>query len=208
MDTLRVLIIAPYPTLQYGLRAALESADELEVVALAADLEQALALLDSEEIDALLADAEWGRDELGLLAATPDMPPLTLLVEDPAGAAECFLAGAQAVLLRDATSDEIVASIRATAAGLTVLDNRVRSELAVTTTRAGAPSAETSVLSVRELQVLELIAQGLPNKSIALELAISEHTVKFHVGSILAKLDAASRSEALARAIQAGLIAV
>jgi DNA-binding NarL/FixJ family response regulator len=207
-DTLRVLIVAPYPTLQYGLRAALESAEDLEVAALASDLEQALALLEGEDVDVLLADVEWGREEFSLLAASPDALPLTLLAEEAATAAECFLAGAQAVLLRDATSEEIVAAIRATAAGLTVLDSRVRSELAVTTTRSAMPRSDQATLSARELQVLELIAQGLPNKSIALELGISEHTVKFHVGSILTKLDAASRSEALARAIQAGLIAV
>jgi DNA-binding CsgD family transcriptional regulator len=63
-------------------------------------------------------------------------------------------------------------------------------------------------LTVREREVLQLIAQGLPNKSIAVELQISEHTVKFHVGSILGKLGASSRAEALARAARAGLISL
>jgi DNA-binding NarL/FixJ family response regulator len=209
MQPLRVLIVAPYPTLQYGLRAAVESADEVEVTGLAADLEQALALLDEDQADLLLADADWGESELLALDELPAAPRLILLIDDPALAAELLLAGAQAVLPRDATPEEIVAALRAAYAGLIVLDAQTRSRLALPAAERREPAAtEYPLLTGRELQVLELIAQGLPNKSIAVTLGISEHTVKFHVGSLLTKLNAASRSEALAHAIQAGLLAV
>lgn len=209
MQPIRILIVAPYPTLQYGLRAAVESADELEVTGLAADLEQVLAFIDEDPVDLLLADADWSVVELRALAELPEAPPLTLLIEDPDVAAELLLAGAQAVLPRDATPEEIVAALRAVYAGLIVLDDRARSRLALPAAERRAPvTSDYALLTTRELQVLELIAQGLPNKSIATALGISEHTVKFHVGSLLTKLDAASRSEALAHAIQAGLLAV
>lgn len=209
MQPIHILIVAPYPTLQYGLRAAVESADELEVAGLAADLEQALALIEEEPVELVLADADWGVAELHALAELPAAPRLALLTEEPALAAELLLAGAHAVLPRDAMPEEIVAALRAAHAGLIVLDPDTRGRLALPAAERRAPAAsDHALLTARELQVLKLIAQGLPNKSIATTLGISEHTVKFHVGSLLTKLDAASRSEALARAIQAGLLAV
>lgn len=209
MQPLRILIVAPYPTLQYGLRAAVESADEFEVTGLAADLEQALALMEEEPVELVLADADWGMAELHALAELPSAPRLALLTEEPTLAAELLLAGANAVLPRDASPEEIVAALRAAHAGLFVLDDQTRGRLALPATERRSPdSSEYPLLTARELEVLELIAQGLPNKSIATALGISEHTVKFHVGSLLTKLDAASRSEALAHAIQAGLLAV
>ncbi len=98
--------------------------------------------------------------------------------------------------------------MQAIAAGLVVLDP----DLSATVPHQGRAREEQgdqpSILTPRERQVLELVARGYPNKSIAYELGISEHTAKFHVGSLLTKLDAASRAEVVTNATRRGLLSV
>jgi DNA-binding NarL/FixJ family response regulator len=113
-------------------------------------------------------------------------------------------------LPREATPEEIVAALTAVASGLVALDRRVASEV-LTSERAPTPVTETlpaadETLTARELEVLQLLAQGLPNKLIANRLRISEHTAKFHVSSIMTKLNAASRTEAVTLAARRGLL--
>jgi DNA-binding CsgD family transcriptional regulator len=114
-------------------------------------------------------------------------------------------------LLRDATPDEIVPAITAVASGLITLDRRLASDLFAASQRVAAPAAERPTtadepLTARELEVLQLMAQGLPNKTIAARLRISEHTAKFHVSAIMMKLGAASRTEAVTRGARLGLL--
>jgi DNA-binding NarL/FixJ family response regulator len=133
-----------------------------------------------------------------------------VLADDPRGtwAAEALRAGARAVLPREATADEIIGAVEAAAAGLVVLHPAVTATLLPllpTPARAvSAPPAQQ--LTPREIEVLGMLAEGLGNKTIARRLGISEHTVKFHVGSILAKLDASSRTEAVMLGARRGLI--
>jgi DNA-binding NarL/FixJ family response regulator len=112
------------------------------------------------------------------------------------------------LLAADATADEIAAALAAVAQGMVVMEPRIGRLLASTVPSSGdltvAPGEEQ--LTDREHEVLQLVALGLPNKSIAARLKISEHTVKFHVGSILAKLDAGSRTEAVTLAARRGLL--
>ena len=106
-------------------------------------------------------------------------------------------------------AEAIVAALYGVFAGLVVLDSRAVGrilERRAAPSPSGPPTGDYEALTRREHEVLQLIAQGLPNKTIAAELGISEHTVKFHVGSILAKLEASSRAEAVARAARQGLI--
>jgi DNA-binding NarL/FixJ family response regulator len=110
-------------------------------------------------------------------------------------------------LLKDAGADEILAALRAVTQGLVVLDPAIARlttlrQPALTPTSAGLDEALTD----RETEVLQLLSLGLPNKTIATRLGISEHTAKFHVGSILAKLGAASRTEAVTLAARRGLL--
>lgn len=114
-------------------------------------------------------------------------------------------------LRRDATTEEIVAAIAAVAGGLVTLDRRLAGELLAASERALPPASEalaepTETLTARELEVLQLLAQGLPNKLIAVRLHISEHTAKFHVSAIMMKLGAASRTEAVTSAARRGLL--
>ena len=114
-------------------------------------------------------------------------------------------------LRRDATEEEIIAAITAAGSGLITLDRRIAAGLLSPAerqpTRAASESeAPGEPLTARELEVLQLLAQGLPNKTIAARLRISEHTAKFHVSAILMKLGAASRTEAVTSAARRGLL--
>jgi DNA-binding NarL/FixJ family response regulator len=121
------------------------------------------------------------------------------------------------LLPRDATADEIVAAVDAVGRGLIVLDRTVARRVfaatasGATSDSAAARSAEArfapgEMLTARESEVLQLLAEGLPNKIIAARLRVSEHTAKFHVASIMTKLGAASRTEAVTLAARRGLL--
>ncbi|MDI3340285.1 MAG: response regulator transcription factor [Sphaerobacter sp.] len=192
-----------------GLTALLDTTPEVAVAGVADDVAAALAEVEATAPDVVLLapdnEVEGWLEDLTRLTDGAGLPPILLLVDAPEVAPEALRSGITGLLLRDAEPEEIVAALRAAALGLTVLDRRA-AEL-VTTGPAPRPAPGAGEpLTPREREILQLIAHGLPNKSIAAELGISEHTVKFHVGSILGKLGAASRAEALARAARAGLI--
>lgn len=114
-----------------------------------------------------------------------------------------------AVLPAEVDARSLHTAIYAVAQGLTLIDSTYAASTGITWRQPIPPStADADRLTTREAQVLELVAIGMPNKSIAHALGISEHTVKFHVGSILAKLGAESRTEAVTLATRRGLLAV
>jgi two-component system nitrate/nitrite response regulator NarL len=125
------------------------------------------------------------------------------VLADESQALEALGAGARGVVLRDVDASRLVAAVRAVAEGLMVLDAGAAES--VLRPRPPAPAA-VEPLTPREQEVLQLLAQGLPNKLIAARLGISDHTVKFHVNAILGKLGAQSRTEALAQAARLGLV--
>ena len=116
--------------------------------------------------------------------------------------------GAHAILTRDASTDEIVAAIVAVAAGLVAVQPRALASAgeASDASETGAAEFRAEVLTARERVVLTELSRGEPNKVIAARLGISEHTVKFHVASIFAKLAVSSRTEAVARGVRLGLV--
>jgi DNA-binding NarL/FixJ family response regulator len=188
-----------------GLRAAVESSSSLSVAGLVSEPSEITGFLDDSEADVILVDADWlGPDPAFDFSRLP--PTLALVDLDEVGVA--LRHGVAGVIGRDATQEEMTAAIVALAAGLTVVDSRFRDALGIGSAEVGSSVrlVEFEPLSGREREVLERVARGLPNKAIALELGISEHTVKFHVASLLAKLNAGSRTEALAHAMQAGLL--
>ena len=159
-----------------------------------------------EAIVALVLDAAAGRRLLRTMRAWPRSPAIVAVSDDPA---QLWTSAARALGLRaalpfSATAEELAAAIRAVHAGLLALhpDALVPSRVADTTVEAGAP------LTTREREIVELMAEGASNQVIASRLAISRHTVKFHVASILVKLGARSRAEAVAVALRRGLLAV
>jgi DNA-binding NarL/FixJ family response regulator len=124
-------------------------------------------------------------------------------------AAEIVAAGVRAALLRSADAGAIRAALHAATLGLVVLDPALLGSLLgrpPTPPTRGASAPRTQELTARELEVLRLLAEALPNKLIADRLGISDHTAKFHVNSVLAKLSAGSRTEAVVRAARLGLV--
>jgi NarL family two-component system response regulator YdfI len=137
------------------------------------------------------------------------VPAVIVLAEVPreVWTAQARRAGVQAVLRDDATAEELTAAIAAAAAGLVVLHPDVLRAPSPPLSLSPGPGASTG-LTRREMEILEAMAEGLSNRRIAARLAISRYTVKFHVASILAKLGAGSRTEAVTLGVRQGLIAL
>jgi two-component system, NarL family, response regulator YdfI len=122
--------------------------------------------------------------------------------------AEALRSGVRAILPRDATSEEIRAAIQAAAMGLVVLHSAAFDALLSPIPERSELDPPDQILTPREIEVLRMIAAGLGNKEIASKLTISDHTVKFHISSIFAKLGASSRTEAVTLGIRRGLIMI
>lgn len=232
---MRVMVVAAYPTVRAGLRAVVQAHEGWSVVgeaspeALAGRGERGAALA-SEPADVVLADVEGPLTGELVAALAGDAQPRAGIVAvgasatDPAVRAllgaggEDWLGGLGLGLLpRDASGEEIVAAVEAAASGLVALDRRLARALAAALP-AGMPERTPGQgqeaqaqqpgepLTAREVEVLQLLAEGLPNKLIAARLHVSEHTAKFHVASIMTKLGAASRTEAVTLAARRGLL--
>jgi DNA-binding NarL/FixJ family response regulator len=129
--------------------------------------------------------------------------PALVLLPDGANAADAWVAGGRGALSRDSDGRRLALALRACAAGLVVLEERAAD---AAFGGGGRPMVSGEGLSPREIDVLQLLAQGLPNKLIADRLGISDHTAKFHVNAILGKLGVQSRTEAVVRAARLGLV--
>jgi len=139
-----------------------------------------------------------------LRALGPAAPPVVAIVADEADGREALAAGARGALPRRTDGESLAAALRAAVQGLVVLDDSFAAALL-----RGVPPAPPDLpesLTPREVEVLQLLSQGLANKSIAGRLGISDHTVKFHVNAILGKLGVQSRGEAIVQAVRLGLV--
>ena len=155
--------------------------------------------------DVLLIEAGDAADHDWTALADLPIPVVLLLDSSDSGLVSCALrSGIRGAISWDATPEEIEGAVHAVNAGLVVTTAAALAQLLPD----APPFAEdlTEPLSVRELQVLDLLAEGLSNKLLAHRLSISEHTVKTHVASIFAKLGASSRTEAVSRAVRRGLV--
>ena len=185
-------------------RAGLEA-----LVASHAGIELAGAYPDFGAVEALRPDVVLAAGSLEDLAPPVDgyAPAIVLLTNErhPAWTPEAMRLGVRAVLGRDVSPAGILAAVEAAATGMAVIDARELESLLSASTPAPA-LAETSTLTARELEVLRMMAEGAANKAIAWKLGISDHTVKFHVASILGKLNAGTRTEAVTIGVRKGLI--
>jgi DNA-binding NarL/FixJ family response regulator len=138
-----------------------------------------------------------------------DLPRAAVVLSDDAGMpallARAGLRG-WASLARDVDADQLDLAVRSAEAGLVLLDLPLAATALAGAASLAGPPASAEPLTARELQVLQLVAQGLPNKGIARRLGISENTAKFHVASLSGKLGASSRTEAVTLAARRGLI--
>jgi two-component system, NarL family, response regulator YdfI len=163
------------------------------------------------EPDVILADLESPDDEMApeLLNQAGGPVPVILLVRGPTAEwPDAFRRGARAVLPRNLTGSQIAAAIEAAVAGLCVLHPSELESLFLSPRVNETPESLPEALTLREIEVLRLLADGLANKEIAARLSISEHTAKFHVASIMGKLGAESRTEAATMGIRRGLVLI
>ncbi len=206
-----VLIGASSEVVRAGLESLLATVPTFKIVG-SFPIGAALAQFEELQPDVLLLDLESPEDESMSLAMESEISPLVVLTDNTENSlvVEALGSGTRAILPRDATSEEIVAAIQATATGLVVLHPHVlRSMLSpILPGEESEPLPSDQTLTPREIEVLRMVAEGLGNKEIASRLGISDHTVKFHISSIFAKLGASSRTEAVTVGIRQGLIMV
>jgi len=181
------------------------------IVGMADQLSSLRELVDRNRVDVLVADTPT-RELLAEYRARHDRIALVVLLEgeDAEAPLQALGAGASAALDRSASRNEIIAAVKAVATGLVVVPSDLLATLLPEAPPADdvlkANGAGRARLTRRELEVLAAMADGASNKAIARRLGISFHTAKFHVAAILAKLDAESRTEAVAKAAQLGLV--
>ena len=202
---IRVVLVDDHPIVRSGLRAGLAARLELEVVGEAASGEEALGVVAATSPDVVLADLRLGpgMDGVALTRAVAEQTAVVILTtyDHDLDIVRAVEAGAAGYLLKDAPTDAIVAALTAPAAGRTVLSPE-QTQRAVDTMRQGRRPA----LSDRERDVLELVAQGHSNREIAKALFLSEATVKTHLVHCYGKLGVESRTAAVARARELGLL--
>lgn len=211
---IRVLLADDHEIVRLGLRAVLESAEDIEVIGEVATAEAAIAAAQAGGIDVILMDLRFGpgvqgtkltsgADATAAIRRRMDNPPEVLVVTnydadaDILGAIE---AGALGYMLKDAPPEELLAAVRSAAEGDTALSPTVANRLM---SRVRAPR---NSLTPRELEVLKLVAGGSSNRDIGRRLLLSEATVKSHLVHIYDKLGVRSRTSAVAIAREQGVL--
>jgi DNA-binding NarL/FixJ family response regulator len=203
-EKIRILIADDHFIVRMGLAALVSTEPDMEIVAEAADGGEALALFAKHRPDLALLDLRMPVKS-GIQAITEirnQFPAARILVLSAFDGDEdiyrALHAGAQGYVLKNSTADKLVPALRAVAAGQNWIPRDVAEHLTSRKTN--------QELTVREEHVLKELAKGLANKEIAENLSISEHTVKDHLKSILAKLQVDDRTEAVTTAIQRGIV--
>jgi DNA-binding NarL/FixJ family response regulator len=200
---IQVAIMAAQESRRHWLEQRLRSELSLNVVGVVPTFALVRSLIHESLVDVVVVDApeldsEIARDWLAELLETL---PVVLLCAAPDSWAYNQMVRVErgAILSSESSSEQITHAARAASAGLLVFDGAV-------VPRPDPGDELGADLTPRELQVLRLLAEGLANRDIADRLNISEHTIKFHIGSILGKLQASSRTEAVTRGLRSGLI--
>lgn len=206
---IRVLLVDDHPIVRTGLRALIAAEEGVAVIGEAGSPEEGLAAARELAPDVVLMDLRFGSvseqsgaDATRLLRALPHPPSVLVLTTydtdaDILGAVE---AGASGYLLKDAPPSELIAAVRAAAAGESALAPAVAARLLE---RLRSPQVR---LSARETEVLELVSRGLGNAEVAARLFLSETTVKSHLVHVFAKLDVSTRTAAVAAARRLGVL--
>ena len=203
-NPVRILIADDHPVVREGLVALINRQPDMEVIAEVSNGQEAVKQFFHHHPDIALLDLRMPvMDGVEVIAAIRQKIPtarfiiLTTFDEDE-DIYQGLRAGAKAYLLKDAPRDELLKCIRDVHEGQTIIPPPIAAKLADRLT--------TSELTRREVQVLQCVADGKSNKEIAIALSISEGTVKTHISSILTKLDAADRTQAVTIALKRGVL--
>lgn len=212
--TLRVVIADDQPMMRAGFKAVLEASGDIQVVAEAATGEEAVQAATAHDPDVVLMDIRM--PDMDGIEATRRLPRQRVLILTTFGLDEYIIsalrAGASGFLLKDAPTHEVLAAVRAVAAGDAVLSAPITRQLLDQVARrlpaaVSQSSGAIETLTEREQQVLRMLASGLSNAEIAQALVISDATVKSHVSRLLGKLGLRDRVQAVIYAYETGLIA-
>jgi DNA-binding NarL/FixJ family response regulator len=204
---IQILIVDDHPVVRAGLRSIIETQHDFEVLGEAGTEDEAVRRVAFDGPDLVLMDLQMpgigGARAVAQIMGLPDPPRVMILTtyDTDSDILTALDAGAIGYMLKDAPPDELFHAIRQAAAGHTVLAPSVASKLV---TRVQRQPSQT--LSTRELEVLDLVAEGLSNKQIAEQLHLSEATVKTHLAHVNTKLGVESRTAAVAAAVEQGLI--
>ncbi len=207
---LRLLLVDDHPVVRDGVAAITETQPDMEVVGEAGDGEEAIDLALELKPDVVLMDLRLPRvtGVEAIRRIRSELPHAHILILTTYDSDESILeglqAGAEGYLLTGSSRQELLSAIRAVARGESPLPPAVAGRL-ISRLRSGVAATE---LSARELEVLKLVAQGKRNREIADDLFLSEKTVKAHVSSILRKLNAEDRTEAVTIGLRRGLISL
>jgi NarL family two-component system response regulator YdfI len=200
---IRVLLASSSAVRRAGLEAMIRTAPGLKLVGSLHGLRTIPQRAAELQPDVALVDLEPGTS----LPLLPQLPVIVLVDEPaPEWTAQALRTGVKALLPREASTDEIIPAVEAAYAGLVLLDSEISQSLAQQVRVPIARPAAVEDLTAREIEVLRMLAEGLGNRHIAEQLGISDHTVKFHISSILDKLGASTRTEAVTLGIRMGLI--
>ncbi|HJW91156.1 MAG TPA: response regulator transcription factor [Anaerolineales bacterium] len=207
---IKVLIIAPALAVRTGLRTLFGSMIGIEVIGESASLADLPGVPPETDVLVIAADSPTQMDLRQALQGSESVA-LLWLVQGGSRAAQVLVdlpARAWGILPLDTSAEELAAAVQALAEGLLVGSPALLKPLLARSRLEQEADEEPLIepLTEREGQVLQLLAQGLANKQMALNLGISEHTVKFHVSAIYAKLGAANRTEAVRLGVQKGLV--
>ena len=201
---IRILLSDDHPPLRKGLALILDNEDDMSVVAEAGNGQEAVALFRQHQPDVALVDLQMpqlnGVETITAIRA--EFPNARLIIlttyDGDEDIYQGLRAGAMAYLLKDTDCDEIIAAIRAVHAGQRRIPSAVGVKL--------FDRINTSELTERERQVLQLLAVGKSNQEISTDLSITESTVKFHINNILNKLNVSDRTQAVVKALRRGLV--
>jgi DNA-binding NarL/FixJ family response regulator len=197
---LRVVIVDDHEVLRAGTRQILETASDIVVVGEADEGDSAIRMVKELVPDVVLIDirlpGDSGIDVAGQMTSSfPDTKVVILSAYDDAHYLHAALAaGVAGYLLKTMPRGELINAVRAAGLGTTVLDASMTSRL-TQTPGPSAPGSDGAMLTTRERQVIELVAEGLPNKTIASRLGISARTIEGHLNHVFAKLGVSSRTE-------------
>jgi DNA-binding NarL/FixJ family response regulator len=217
MTTLKFLLADDDAMVRAGLKAVLNSEDDLEVIGEAADGNEAVALAGELEPDVVIMDIRMpnldGLAATAQIVASGQVAPRVLVLttfELDEYVFEALHAGAGGFLLKRASPEDLIEAVRVVASGESLLFppvmRRLVSQFAATSGQTDHLTANLALLTERERQVLRLVARGMSNREIADELFVGNETVKSHVGSVLMKLGVHGRTQAVIAAYESGFV--